>query len=220
MALSDVLLDFRSSIGGSNGHHALGGVKLYEGTVISNDDPLKRERIKVRPLADDLWPGTEDDSLPWIGKVNLSAQGNGNGVGSIGVPIVGSKVIFLFGNAGPYHAYYLGSATTTDTALSDLLVNYPHAYGLIDANNNIFLVDTVAKTIFISHFTGTSLTISANGAVDVMSAMSTKVQAQTNMEFVAGGNISFDCANFVVRSGTTDINSSSPSSPSAPVTRS
>lgn len=83
---------------------------LYPGTVVSDEDPDRRGRVRVR--ADQVYGAvTEeefipDDALPWA-RVNMQAVGADSG--GFWVPPVGSPVLVAFWGGDPEHPLVMGS---------------------------------------------------------------------------------------------------------------
>lgn len=86
---------------------------VYEGTVVDNEDPEHRNRVKVRVLAvhgdvSDQY-GASDDTIPWAVHITTPL---GEGQGEIPVYKVGTEVLTCFISGNPEHPAVLGNWIT------------------------------------------------------------------------------------------------------------
>lgn len=72
--------------------------KLYQGTIVKNDDPKKRSRVKVQVTM--LTDGISEDNLPWY--VILPVAGASNNQ-CLSVPTLQSTVFVSFPDADIYN---------------------------------------------------------------------------------------------------------------------
>src|SRR5580765_1085618 len=156
---------FNSTMGYQQG--SLAG-KYSPAMVVDNNDPEKVQRIKYRIAQ--LQTSRPDDGLSWASPFGWSPQGNSSGVGDIGIPVVGAKVIVFFPEDDEHHAYYMADFHDKATQISDLLEDYPNSYGRVDASGNLFLVNTLNNTMRVIHVSGTYVKINADGSAEFGSA--------------------------------------------------
>lgn len=156
-------------------------MKLFIGTVIDNNDPMKLQRVRVS--CPDMFDNIPTDGLPWFMSIQSTVQGNRPGMGSLSPLAVGSRVWVSFLDETPYHPVIWGAATTGDTKLSELTgADYPHCYGHVDQSGNIFLTNTAQNTITVGHVSGTSVNINGAGKITIVTA--SDVEVHTNGDTV------------------------------------
>lgn len=139
----------------------------YIGVVIDNNDPEKIQRIKVR--SHDLHRGIPDEALPWAIKCSGPGQGNSDkGVGTISVPVIGSKVLIKNQNDSQYYPMYMAIPNTEDLKIQELVeTDYPHVYAKIDRSGNLFWFNTKQDHMLIEHVSGTSFFVDGAGRVKI-----------------------------------------------------
>jgi Type VI secretion system/phage-baseplate injector OB domain len=142
--------------------------KYSPAVVVDNNDPEKVQRIKYRIAQ--LQTSRPDAGLSWASPFGWSPQGNSSGVGDVGVPVIGAKVIVFFPEDDEHHAYYMADFHDKSTQISDLMENYPNSYGRVDASGNLFLVNTTTNTMRVVHVSGTYIKINADGSAEMGSA--------------------------------------------------
>jgi hypothetical protein len=141
--------------------------RRFQGLVVFNNDPEKRQRIKV--LIPNLLEGNPDD-LPWIGPAVQSGFGMTNTAVSVAVPVIDSVVMVTFQDGDLNYGMYDSSLhTALSNQLNDLAANYPNRRGWVDPAGNVCYVDiTPGQTTFhLRHISGTNFTIANSGAVTV-----------------------------------------------------
>ena len=150
----------------------------YEGVVflakvVDNNDPLKKERIKV--TIPNLFEGAAAN-LPWCApKYGRLIASNGQAA-SFGVPSVGSEVFVEFQQGSPLFPLYVGMPVSSDSRPAEALVNYPNRYGMKDPAGNVWYIDTTSgqREVKFTHASGNfTFTVANNGACtfDVGSGM-------------------------------------------------
>lgn len=143
--------------------------KLYIGTVVDNNDPLKlfRVRVSIPGLTDQL----SNDDLPWYVLNNSISFGKIKGHSSHIIPDVGTEVTISFPWNDIYHGLVTGrygassdefeKITPTDPSIpnlkitepkmqtdytSDFRENYPNSAGFLDSLKNWFRLDKLKRT--------------------------------------------------------------------------
>jgi len=141
---------------------------LIVGTVIDNNDPLKKWRVKV--TVPGLWEA-EDGGSPWIFPERAVKVGTGPGFGEFGAPAVNSDITIILQNGDVHYPLYRGTILRGTNGPSEGLVNYPNRRGWKDEVGNIFIVDTTTGGVVIQvvHKSGTTMTINNDGSVSVTS---------------------------------------------------
>lgn len=148
---------------------------MYRGVVVSNEDPLKagRCRIRVFYVFDDI----PDDHLPWAEYADPFMQGS-PGSGGMFIPSKGSKV-WCFFEAGDHMqpVYFAGAPSAKDHPTGrDSLIDgndlpgspsYPHNRVIrTPAGNMIELDDTEGnERIRVLHSSGSQLMMYENGDI-------------------------------------------------------
>jgi phage gp45-like len=199
-----------------NNLNSLEGVnyqQYFMAKVVANDDPTKKQRIKViiPMLLDEDTP-----NLPWVGMITDPDLGYGTNYGRMSVPVVGSWVVVRFENGQLTYGQCIGSMPQQETQLPDLEVNYPNRYGFRDPAGNQFYVDLTpgSMTLEFKHKSGTKIEVVDNGAVNITSVSDVNVDVtgnvttsvSGNMDATIGGNLSASIggnANFSVSGSIT-----------------
>ena len=140
--------------------------KLVLGIVVTNNDPAKLMRVKIR--AHSIHRNVDDESLPWaIPYFNINPQGVGSGMSGVSVPGIGTKILFFFQDDSIMNPVYVGGFMTGNLAIEELNEDYPHSYGYIDRSGNLFFTNTEKDHIIINHVSGTSIKIDGAGRMSI-----------------------------------------------------
>jgi uncharacterized protein involved in type VI secretion and phage assembly len=161
---------------------------FFLATVVENNDPNKRQRIKVR--ISNLLEG-EPDSLPWLAPLQDPGFGTGTAYGKVSVPRLGSVVVVIFQNSDPHYGLYLGTLHHSNFSLpSELQTNYPDRYGFKDIAGNFFFVDQTEGSVDVrfQHKSGTSILIDDQGNVTVNAVKNSSVSIAENSTVSVGQN--------------------------------
>ena len=161
---------------------------LFLAEVIDNNDPLQKQRIKVRIA--NLFDG-EVDSLPWVAPLQDSKLGTGTTFGSVSVPRLGSIVVVSFQNSDPHYGMYVGTVHhSTFTPRSELLQNYPDRYGFSDMAGNFFYVDMTQGQVNVEfkHVSGTRILVDNSGSVTIDVVQNSTTNISQNSSVTIGGN--------------------------------
>lgn len=182
---------FRNILSQYNSNGTLQG-KISHGIVIDNNDPSQLQRVKVRVA--ELHSGRPEGEIPWSLQFMFSKQGHTNSMGSIAIPVIGAEVLIMFPEDDEHNTYYIADYYSKNTQIAELLVDYPHVYGNIDASGNLFLVNTLKDTVTFVHVSGTFINIQQSGMVNVV--------ANNTMNFFANGDINMRATGGVYIDGT------------------
>lgn len=168
----------------------------YTGFVVDNDDSktgTRNYRVKVR--VPQLHRGIPIDDLPWSLPQAKGVQNAKNGVGSVNIPPVGSKVFVYFEQDDPHLLYYTHNVTTTDVVEKNKFrnhKNYPHVRGFVDQAGNSLMIDTKDKIVEFIHSSGTKFRIEKDGSITIASAKDSDLtlSSNRNIKIKAKGNVS------------------------------
>lgn len=155
------------------------------GVVVFNEDPERRQRIKVS--IPNLLEGPVGD-LPWIAPILNSGFGITPSASTVSVPAVGTKVWVEFqeGNLdfGVAHGYIQSAA---EKLPAELAVNYPRRRGWVDPAGNTHFIDVTSgsEIMLLRHKSGTELTIFPDGRVKVSSVTKIDMEAAESISFKA-----------------------------------
>ena len=148
--------------------------KEFTGKVIDDNDPEKRERIKVRikGIHDDI----SDEDIPWTAASRNGNQANGGDMGSVGpIPPKGSSVKVTYPDDSMYFGSYSAASTGEKQQASELTQgqdttakNYPKVAANIDSSGNRTTVDNKRDTVDYEHVSGTRISIDGKGHTAVI----------------------------------------------------
>jgi hypothetical protein len=192
----------------------------YEGFVIDNNDPEKRQRVRVRiPV---LHRDIPDDKLPWS-HINSSSMANaGSGVGSVNVADKYSKVNVVFHEDDPHNPRY-GSSPTTDDVHKDnelLQSDYPNSYGHVDSHGNKWTTNKATGDVSFVHKSGATIVVDGGGNVTIGGAGNVNIASKGNLNLAAAGNLNLHAGGMVdIAGGRIDLNTNGASSPVVPGSR-
>ena len=179
------------------------------GHVIDNNDPERRQRVKV--LVPGLFEGPVAQ-IPWILPSPSSAFGMNGSCTSVNVPEVGTPVRLQLQNGDPAYGVLEGYVQT-EAVLKDpeLYTNYPHRRGWRDPARNLFYIDTSAgvSRIFLRHSSGTTISIDTSGQVTVQCVKSVVLTAEENIQ-ASATNISLNASNSIALSAGSSISLQAP----------
>lgn len=134
----------------------------YLGYVVDNNDPTKKQRVRVS-IPGKLEAESIED-LPWCAPYHHSFFGIGDDYGVMRVPRIGARVRVRFQQGDLSHGEYISDAVTVNTELpQELLDNYPNRTGSCTPKGDILYVDHVSGEFFYRHHSGTGVTIDDGG---------------------------------------------------------
>ena len=140
--------------------------KAYRGIVLSNDDPKKLGRIKVR--VDGLIEG-EIDELPWCYCKSPTQLGGSGSTSSFLVPNVASSVVVEFPFEDPYSPFYTGFWQTGETHQGLFNEDYPRSYGFQDEQGTWHKVNRAKQYAEFQHTSGASLKVLKDSTIELRS---------------------------------------------------
>lgn len=170
--------------------------KFYHGTVTVNEDPLRKDRIKVSV------PGLYDPSLgevPWVGPLKFSPFGMGASWGVYGTPAIGSDVLILLQDGDAHYPMYTHSQFSASPGTS-----FPsgHSWGFQDFFGNLFQVmeDT---TIKLTSKAGVTVTIDTEGTLKIETKKDLTIVCAGDVTASITGNLSSTAASNTINGPTT-----------------
>lgn len=221
--------------------------RIFDGTVIDNNDPEKKGRVKVR--SSDQHTNIKDVDIPWVRLGGNLTYGLTSSVGTISIPVLGSRITYTLMGEDQYHPIAIGQPITDKSTVKEITDrNYPHTRGGVDRSGNIWLFDSKEDVFQFTHVTGTSITIDGKGHVyigvadnkvgpdakeyvpqgitinvigntTVVSSGDTSIHTQGSFSAVAGGSMTLHAGGEVNIAGSNvRINDNGPSSPKTPDT--
>ncbi len=169
-------------------HQARGNLSshLFVATVVDNNDPLRRQRIRIR--VPHIVEGETAD-LPWAIPVGRSTGGSNL---ELDVPLLNSYVIVAFQDGdvnnpiwyGGVHADYTGASSITDT-------NYPNRVGRQTQAGTFWYVDKTTNQVHLTH-AGTTITVNSNGSIDVVAVHNVNITTTGNVSTHSNGTTVVD----------------------------
>jgi hypothetical protein len=180
--------------------------KPFLAQVVANNDPDKRQRIKVRI------PGLLDGTvefLPWVLPKHDTRFGTGTGpngpYGHQYIPPVGALVVVRFQEGDL--TYGLTDGVIPSVGIDVLQTNYPNRYGLRDPGGNYLYVDTQSGDIEFKHKSGTTIHVRPDGTIDVIGQANVNANIHGTVHAIVQGNLSatVDGNTSVHTSGDTDL---------------
>lgn len=178
--------------------------KVFAARVVNNNDPRKLQMVQVR--IKNLHRRIADVDLPWALPVFQGAQGN-NQVGSIQIPVVGSRVIVEF--VDDYTIIYRGTFNQDATQLSELVnTDYPNCYGFIDRSGNKFFVNTQTDVVDFTHLSGMQIHIAQDGATTIKSLKGLTLSSQEDINIKTAKALNISCLDFKVNATNISLQAS------------
>lgn len=166
---------------------------MYRGYVVDNNDPDKRQRVKIR--IPQLHRGIPDDQLPWTMPISRGQAHAGAGVGSVDVPPVGSLLEGMFEEDDP-HNFRVSGSPPVDKVNKDneiLQEDYPHTSGHVDEAGNKFTTNKLRNEILIQHKSGASIFFDGAGNISLNAKGSVFINGPQGVSTTAGedGDLKF-----------------------------
>lgn len=172
------------------------------GWVVDNVDPEKRQRVKLR--IPQLHRNVPDDKLPWaIPDATQSTSNAGGGSGSVNVPTRGAKIYVRFEENDPHNPRYAGSPTTDDVNKDNELLqeDYPHTRGTVDDAGNRMASNSEKETIDITHKSGSTIHIAADGTISLSVASDMNTGAVGTIKIVSNSKVEIKAPEIELNSG-------------------
>ena len=140
--------------------------KVFDGIVIDNNDPEKTQRVKIRSA--EQHTNISDADIPWARLSGNLTSGLSATVGTVNIPVLGSRVTYQLMGDDLYSPLVLGQPANQANAIEELTGrNYPHVKASIDRSGNLWIVDTKEDVIQLIHVSGTLLRIDGKGHVEI-----------------------------------------------------
>lgn len=196
--------------------------KTYEGWVVENNDPDKRQRVRIRiPI---LHRDIPDDKLPWA---NINGGGShanaGVGVGSVNVPDKGAKMQLNFEEDDPHNPKYQSSPASDDVNGDNELLNedYPSTMGHVDSFGNKWATNKATGDVTFIHKSGATIHVDGAGNINMASPADINIGAKGDVNIAAQGKLNLHASGDTnIVGARVDLNSNGPASPSVPGARS
>ena len=148
--------------------------KDFEGVVIDDNDPEKKERIKVRikGVHDDL----TDKQIPWTSASRNGAPASGGSMGSVGpIPKKGTAVRVKYADDTMYYGTYSAASLGEKQQSSELFQgqdttgkSYPQVTSSIDSSGNRLTVNNEKDTFDYEHVSGTRISLDGQGRMAIV----------------------------------------------------
>lgn len=195
----------------------------WRGYVVDNQDPEKRQRVKVR--IPQLHRDISDEDLPWSMPSNTGQAHSGSGVGAVDVANEGALVEVWFEEDDPHNPRYGGSPPVDNMHEDNEILgeDYPHTNGQVDSAGNKWTVNKLRNEVLFQHKSGSSafydgagnIVMHAAGKLTLVGSQGVDVVSSSGIR-VHGGGPGVD-----IKGGPVNLNSSSASATaSAPAARS
>lgn len=118
--------------------------RVFSGTVLSNEDPEKKGRIRV--MVKSLFDGIDKEELPWISPMICLFKS----IQTFFVPKKDDLVSVIFPTNYPYIGFFLPTVVSEKSSLSDFNgEGYPDIYGIVDEKGFKFLVNRETGEIMV-----------------------------------------------------------------------
>lgn len=154
---------------------------IWEGVVVSNNDPNKTKRVRVRifGIHDE---SVADEDLPWALPVCPFGFGYDGTSGPIGVPTVGTSLLLVFSQGDLANPIYLGAISHSGVLTPQEQDNYPNRVGFTVGSTEFLLDRDGPLTVkhggtTVTVGTDGSVTVAASGDINVTSSGTVNVQA-------------------------------------------
>lgn len=164
-----------------------GGVRLFTGTVVDNEDPDKMCRIKV--TFPHLLEGGKED-LPWMYPLFPATLGQSTKLSHFAVPENGSTVMCIFPEGSIYFGYYAWHTRDKESIPEIFKTNYPKRYGFID-NKNYLMIDKKVDSLTVQwadvniHIQDGTITVKATNNINLIAGKSITMKAKDDITMEA-----------------------------------
>lgn len=192
----------------------------YRGQVVDNNDPEKRQRVKLR--IPQLHRDIPDEDLPWSMPSSAGMPHSGGGVGSVDVPPKGAMMESWFEEDDPHNPRF-GGSPPLDTVHKDneiLNEDYPKTSGHVDEFGNKWTVNKQRGEVLFQHKSGGSMFWDGAGNLSINSPGSITLNGAQGLN-MTGGNIKMETeGEMKVKAKPVKLNPAGDTSiPSAPAPR-
>lgn len=160
----------------------------YQGYVVDNKDPDKRQRVKIR--IPQLHRNVPDSDLPWVRPSHRGQANAGSGVGRVDVPPEGALMDVSFDEDDPHNPLYHGSPALDKVAKDNEILNedYPHTVGEVDDSGNKWTINKLRKEALFQHVSGSSIFMDGAGNITLNAKSKLVLNGSTGVD-VTGSNI-------------------------------
>jgi len=142
---------------------------MYRGKVLDNLDPDELGRLKIQVLG--VFDEIESEDIPWAIPAYPIFSGSGDGYGYFAIPEIDSFVWVFFEVGNIYQPVYFAEAPSAIHGIpSEAATNYPYTKVIKTKNGIVFYIDDLTQDIKLTQPSGTSLQISPDGSVTIVSA--------------------------------------------------
>lgn len=165
------------------------GKGSFFGYVVDDNDPEKRQRVKLR--IPQLHRGISDADLPWI---MPSAQGQnhaGGGVGTVNVPTKGTLLELKFEEDDPHSGRYYGSPTIDEVHKDNEILkqDYPKTTGTVDETGAIETWNKQRKEYTRTWPSGTTMSVDGAGNISFTSAADINFSSKGKIRLASSGGV-------------------------------
>lgn len=164
--------------------------KLYEATVVANDDSKfdGRKCYRVQVRVDEFFKDIPDTHLPWAIPKLIHVGGASADSGSCSIPSIGSKVLVRFQGGRPEYPMYEGYHATDKTVLAEALVNYPNRTVNRLDNGAVVVIDKTTDELFI--YNPGAMKIHVHGNLELVVDGDVNEHVKGNYKLKVDGNYS------------------------------
>lgn len=183
---------------------------FFRGYVVDNNDPLKRQRVRIR--IPQLHRGIPDEHLPWSMPVSTGNSHAGSGVGSVYVPPKGALIEGFFEEDDP-HNFRIAGSPPVDSVNKDnelLQEDYPHTEGHVDEGGNKWSVNKLRNEVLFQHKSGATIFIDGSGNIQLSAKGRLSLNGAQGIDLVSGGDLKIHAPQGTdIKGAPIDLNGSS-----------
>jgi len=148
----------------------------FHGVVVGTDAGESSKRRRVKCSISELWPDDNITLMPWVyPRCSVGLGGGPNSSGFV-VPEIGAHLIIKFPYRSIYAPCYVGYWDTSLTHNTRFDTNYPEVYGWEDPKGTFITVDKTSRVANLTHQSGATVTIQADGTIVMKPAEGKKIQ--------------------------------------------
>lgn len=172
--------------------------RVYEGTVVDNNDPEMLGRIKVQ--IKEVFEGMKTAHLPWVIPDLQHSDGASPETGCFSVPEVGSLVSIQFEDGLIDYPRYYGYHINKKTILPESRHNYPNRKVVKLKNKCLLVIDKKTNELFIRNPGTLRIYVEGDLELEVVGNVQQKVSGDMNLEI--GGNYNVKVGGSIHESAT------------------
>lgn len=167
--------------------------RLLVGIVVDNNDPTKKQRIRVQIPG--VLEGEDTSLLPWMAPRHMSPYGIGDDFGVQRIPRIGSRVYVSFQDGdGSFGEYLADVVSASVTPPDELLTNYPNRVGMFTPLGDLMYLDMTSGDMMMRRVSGTSVKIDGAGNMVVVCAGNFTHTIKGNYTLVVEGDSTQMCS--------------------------